>query len=55
MITVQGRPAARLVPVCAASQPGRRIGVAKGQFQMPPDLDTSAEEAAALFIVPGGL
>lgn len=49
VITQNGRPAARLVPWCAASQPGRRIAVAKGQFQMPADIDTSVEEAAALF------
>jgi prevent-host-death family protein len=38
VIARNGRPAARLVAV-RASPAGRRIGVAKGQFTAPEDID----------------
>ena len=40
IIARNGRPAARLVPLVAA-QPdrSRRIGVAKGRFKVPDDID----------------
>jgi len=48
IIARNGRPAARLVALeeNAASQ---RIGVAKGQFIVPPDIDESNEEIARMF------
>ncbi|MDP2829408.1 MAG: type II toxin-antitoxin system Phd/YefM family antitoxin [Sulfuricellaceae bacterium] len=49
IIARNGRPAARLVPM-AASLPGQRIGVAKGAFEVPDDIDASNAEVAALFL-----
>lgn len=49
IIARNGRAAAKLVPV-GASQPGQRIGVAKGAFEVPDDIDTSNAEVAALFL-----
>lgn len=42
-----GRPVARIVPI---SKPpiSRRIGVAKGKFEVPDDLDAVSEEIAAM-------
>ena len=48
IIARNGKPAARLVPL--ASQPeGRRLGVAKGLFEVPDDIDGANSEVAALF------
>ncbi|BCB26900.1 hypothetical protein SKTS_17860 [Sulfurimicrobium lacus] len=49
IIARNGRPAAKLVPV-DASLPGQRIGVAKGVFEVPDDIDASNTEVAALFL-----
>lgn len=49
IIARNGRPAARLVPM-DASLPGQRIGVAKGVFDVPDDIDASNAEVAALFL-----
>lgn len=43
-----GRPAAKLVPVDAVPA-GRRIGVAKGAFEVPEDIDAHNDEVARLF------
>lgn len=43
-----GRPAAKLVPVDAVPA-GQRIGVAKGVFEVPDDIDAHNEEVAQLF------
>jgi antitoxin (DNA-binding transcriptional repressor) of toxin-antitoxin stability system len=51
VIARNGRPAARLVAVSAA--PTQRIGVAKGQFEVPDTIDNANDEVAHLFI--GGL
>jgi len=48
IITRNGRPVARLVPFEAPSA-GPRLGVAKGVFTMPEDLNASNTELAALF------
>lgn len=48
IIARNGRPAAKLVSV-GASLPGQRIGVAKGAFEVPDDIDASNAEMAALF------
>ena len=42
-----GRPVARIVPI---SKPpiSRRIGVAKGKFEVPDDFDAVGEEIAAM-------
>lgn len=49
IIARNGRPAAKLVPV-DASLPGQRIGVARGAFEVPDDIDASNTEVAALFL-----
>jgi prevent-host-death family protein len=47
VIARNGRPAARLVPI-DHRLPGRRIGLAEGQFSVPDDLDGENEPIAAL-------
>ena len=50
IIARNGRPAARLVPLHAhGASRGRRIGVAKGRFSVPDDIDKSNQEVADLF------
>jgi antitoxin (DNA-binding transcriptional repressor) of toxin-antitoxin stability system len=50
IIARNGRPAARLVPLHAQrSDRGRRIGVAKGRFTVPDNIDKSAPDVAELF------
>ncbi|QGZ63841.1 type II toxin-antitoxin system Phd/YefM family antitoxin [Paraburkholderia acidisoli] len=44
-----GRPVARLVPLEEVAPVERRIGVAKGAFEVPDDIDTYNDEVAALF------
>ena len=48
IIARNGRPAARLVAIKAAPA-GKRIGVAKGKFEVPDDIDADAATIAALF------
>jgi prevent-host-death family protein len=49
IIARNGRPAARLVPIDSAAS-GKRIGVAKGKFDVPDDIDANSAEVAALFM-----
>lgn len=49
IIARNGRPAAKLVPIDTAEAP-RRLGVAKGQFDMPDSIDTHNPEVARLFL-----
>jgi prevent-host-death family protein len=49
LITRNGRPAAKLVPVGVAPA-GKRIGVAKGKFKVPDDIDAHNAEVARLFL-----
>lgn len=49
VIARNGRPAARLVPIDMAPK-GKRIGVAKGFFAVPDDIDAHNEEVAQLFM-----
>lgn len=53
IIARNGRPAARLVPL-GHGQPdrSRRIGVAKGRFAVPDDIDRSNPEVRELFESP---
>ncbi|MBV8260508.1 type II toxin-antitoxin system Phd/YefM family antitoxin [Paraburkholderia sp. JHI2823] len=44
-----GRPVARLVPLAPETPVERRIGVAKGAFEVPDDIDAHNDEVAALF------
>jgi len=48
VIARNGRPAARLVPVGTAPV-SQRIGVAKGKFEVPDNIDAHNEEVARLF------
>jgi prevent-host-death family protein len=49
IIARNGRPAARLVPLEGTSA-GQRIGVAKGKFEVPDNIDAGNEEVARLFL-----
>lgn len=48
VLSRNGRPVARLVPVLQEGQV-IRLGVAKGQFALPADIDQHNDEVAALF------
>lgn len=47
VIARNGRPVARLVPIERART--LRLGVAKGRFEIPDDIDAHNAEVAALF------
>lgn len=49
IIARNGRPAARLVPISSATG-GCRLGMAKGKFDIPDNIDAHAEEVAQLFL-----
>lgn len=49
VIARNGRPAARLLPIDTPAA-GARIGVAKGRFVVPDDIDTHNDAVAALFL-----
>lgn len=49
VIARNGRPAARLVAIDAAPA-GRRLGVAKGVFEVPDSVDAHDDEVARLFM-----
>ena len=48
IIARNGRPVAKLVPI-AALPAGQRLGVAKGVFVVPENIDNSNHEVAGLF------
>lgn len=49
IIARNGRPAAKLVPI-DRTPTGKRIGVAKGLFEVPDDIDAHNAEVARLFL-----
>lgn len=50
VIARDGRPAARLIPLSApVADRARRIGVAKGRFEVPDDIGSADEEVRRLF------
>lgn len=49
VIARNGRPVAKLVP-CSNTPLGRRIGVAKGVFKVPDNIDESNKEIATMFL-----
>ncbi len=49
VIARNGRPAAKLVPMDSAPA-GKRIGVAKGLFEVPDTIDAHNDEVAQLFM-----
>ncbi|MEZ5436723.1 MAG: type II toxin-antitoxin system Phd/YefM family antitoxin [Pseudomonadales bacterium] len=48
IIARNGKPAAKLVPI-DASAVGKRLGVAKGVFEVPDDIDQHNSELGRLF------
>ncbi|NWG31965.1 MAG: type II toxin-antitoxin system prevent-host-death family antitoxin [Rhodocyclaceae bacterium] len=48
VISRNGKPVARVLPI----QPdtSRRIGIARGEFEVPEDIDAHNDEVAALFM-----
>ncbi|MCB1957108.1 MAG: type II toxin-antitoxin system Phd/YefM family antitoxin [Rhodocyclaceae bacterium] len=48
VIARNGRPVARLMPL-EASAPDQRLGVAKGVFEVPDDIDAHNDEVGRLF------
>ncbi len=51
VIARNGRPAAKLVAV-GEPTPGTRLGVAKGRFEVPEDIDAHNAEVARRFGLP---
>jgi antitoxin (DNA-binding transcriptional repressor) of toxin-antitoxin stability system len=49
VIERNGHPAAKLVPI-ESIQTGQRIGIAKGIFEVPDDIDAHNDEVAQLFL-----
>ncbi len=49
IIARNGRPVARLAPL-EESPAQLRIGIARGEFEVPDDIDVSNEEVARLFL-----
>lgn len=49
VIARNGRPAAKLVPIDVVSS-AQRVGVAKGLFVVPDDIDAHNREVARLFM-----
>jgi antitoxin (DNA-binding transcriptional repressor) of toxin-antitoxin stability system len=49
VIARNGRPVARLVPMDSGPA-GKRIGVAKGLFVVPDDIDAHNDEVSRLFL-----
>jgi prevent-host-death family protein len=47
VISRNGKPVARVVPI--ETDTSRRIGLAKGEFEVPDDIDAHNAEVAALF------
>ncbi|MDO8958179.1 MAG: type II toxin-antitoxin system prevent-host-death family antitoxin [Rhodocyclaceae bacterium] len=47
VISRNGKPVARVVPI--HEDASRRIGLAKGEFEVPEDIDLHNAEVAALF------
>ena len=48
IIARNGRPAARLVPI-DAGRPRKRLGIAKGVFELPDSIDRQNDAIADLF------
>ena len=53
IIARHGRPVAKLVGLQAASEPVR-LGVAKGRFEVPDNIDQHNEDVASLFLASTG-
>ena len=51
VISRNGKPVARLLPIAADAS--RRIGIARGEFEVPDDIDAHNAEVAQLFLGKG--
>jgi len=49
VIARNGRPAAKLVPIDAVPA-GKRLGIAKGKFEVPDNIDADNAEVAQLLL-----
>jgi len=49
IIARNGRPAAKLVPISELPS-GQRLGVAKGVFEVPDNIDAGNDEIARIFL-----
>ena len=49
IIARNGRPAAKLVPI--DSRPAKRLGIAKGRFDIPDTIDAHNDEIARRFLL----
>jgi len=49
IIARNGRPAARLLPMGKEAPASRRIGIAKGRFTVPANIDAHNADVAKLF------
>lgn len=49
VISRNGKPVARMVPIVQDKDVSRRIGIAQGEFTVPENIDSSNEEVAKLF------
>jgi prevent-host-death family protein len=49
VISRNGKPVARVVPI-TPTDASRRIGIAKGEFNAPDDIDRHNDEVARLFL-----
>ncbi len=51
VITRNGKPVARVLPM--STDTAARIGIAKGEFEVPDEIDSCNEAVAALFLGQG--
>ena len=49
LISRNGKPVARVVPIAQKSDISRRIGIAQGEFSVPENIDGANQEVADLF------
>ena len=49
MISRNGKPVARVVPIVQKIDVSQRIGIAQGEFSVPENIDSANQEVADLF------
>ncbi|MDD2800798.1 MAG: type II toxin-antitoxin system prevent-host-death family antitoxin [Methylococcales bacterium] len=49
VISRNGKPVARMVPIAQQDDVSRRIGIAQGEFSIPENIDGSNQDVADLF------
>jgi antitoxin (DNA-binding transcriptional repressor) of toxin-antitoxin stability system len=55
VISRNGKPVARMVPIIQNNDVSRRIGIAEGEFTVPENIDAANEEVAKLFYRDSGI